>query len=95
VARPAPTPRALLGWALAAPVLAQGDTPMVGEPHPEITLPDIQTGKPVSSCFRFLCNKKRSGSVCQSRRLVSFQPHVTILAFVRLTGGTIAARTNR
>ena len=48
MARAATTLLALLGWALAAPALAQGYAPKVGEPHPEFTLPDIQTGKPVS-----------------------------------------------
>ena len=48
MASPATKLVALLGWALAAPVLAQGYAPKVGEPHPEFTLPDIQTGKPVA-----------------------------------------------
>lgn len=48
MARAATTLLALLGWALATPALAQGYAPKVGEHHPEFTLPDIQTGKPVS-----------------------------------------------
>jgi hypothetical protein len=48
VARPATNLLALLGWALAGTVLAQDYAPKVGEPHPEFTLPDIQTGKPVA-----------------------------------------------
>jgi hypothetical protein len=48
VARPSTTLLTLLGWALAGPALAQGYAPKVGERHPELTLPDIQTGKPVS-----------------------------------------------
>jgi hypothetical protein len=48
MARTATTLLALLGWAMAAPVLAQDYAPKVGEHHPEFTLPDIQTGKPVS-----------------------------------------------
>jgi hypothetical protein len=46
--RAATTLLALLGWGLAAPVLAQDYAPKVGEHHPAFTLPDIQTGKPVS-----------------------------------------------
>jgi hypothetical protein len=46
--RLATTLLALLGWGLAAPVLAQGYAPKVGAPHPAFTLPDIQTGKPVA-----------------------------------------------
>jgi peroxiredoxin len=38
----------LLGWVLAAPVLAQDYAPKVGERHPAFTLPDIRTGKPVA-----------------------------------------------
>jgi AhpC/TSA family len=48
MARAATTLLALLGWALATPALAQGYALKVGEHHPEFTLPDIQTGKPVS-----------------------------------------------
>jgi AhpC/TSA family len=48
MARPATALLAMLGWALAAPVLAQDYSPRVGEHHPEFTLPDMQTGKPVS-----------------------------------------------
>jgi len=44
---------ALLGCILAVPALAEGYAPKVGERHAEFTLPDIQTGKPVSlSDFR-------------------------------------------
>jgi len=44
---------ALLGWGLPAPLQAQVYAPKVGARHPEFTLPDIQTGKPVSlSDFR-------------------------------------------
>jgi hypothetical protein len=48
MARAATTLLALLGWALATPALAQGYALKVGQRHPEFTLPDIQTGKPVS-----------------------------------------------
>jgi AhpC/TSA family len=49
MARLAMTLLALLGWGLPAQVYA----PKVGARHPEFTLPDIQTGKPVSlSDFR-------------------------------------------
>jgi hypothetical protein len=53
MARLAMTLLALLGWGLPAPVVAQAYAPKVGARHPEFTLPDIQTGKPVSlSDFR-------------------------------------------
>jgi hypothetical protein len=48
MAKAATTLLALLGWALAAPALAQGYAPKVGERHPEFILPDIRTGKPVA-----------------------------------------------
>jgi len=48
MAKAATTLLALLGWALAAPALAQGYTAKVGEHHPAFTLPDIRTGKPVA-----------------------------------------------
>jgi hypothetical protein len=38
---------AVLGWTLAAPALADDYSPKVGEYHPEFTLPNIQTDKPV------------------------------------------------
>jgi hypothetical protein len=48
MARLAMTLLALLGWGLRAPVLGQVYAPKVGARHAEFTLPDIQTGKPVS-----------------------------------------------
>jgi AhpC/TSA family len=38
----------LLGLALTSTLRAQDYRPKVGERHPDFTLPDIQTGKPVS-----------------------------------------------
>jgi hypothetical protein len=46
--RPLTTIAALLFWVPAAPVMAQGYAPNLGEKHVEFTLPDMQTGKPVS-----------------------------------------------
>ena len=44
---------ALLGILLACPVLAQDYSLKVGRDHPDFTLPELQTGKPVSlSDFR-------------------------------------------
>jgi hypothetical protein len=44
---------ALIGSGLAAPALAGGPAAKTGQRHADFTLPDIQTGKPVSlSDFR-------------------------------------------
>jgi hypothetical protein len=38
----------LASLGLAGPARADGYSPQVGQRHPEFTLPDIATGKPVS-----------------------------------------------